>query len=117
MLNQAPPTSHPMGLRIVLGAETASQLATVWEELGGETLGNMFCLSRAQTCTPRTRQWGIPSHTHSLPQRRAPQGDGKACLFCYRVALRKFSQFLKASKFSLHKGSSDIAHRATIRLR
>lgn len=112
MLNQPPPTSHPMGLRIMLGAETASQLAMVWEELGGETLGNMFCLSLAQTCTPRSFP---PSQS---PTEKYPQGDGKASvLHCYRVALRKFSQFLKASKFSLQKGSSGIAHRATISLR
>lgn len=51
-LNQRTPSSHALGLRVRLGAETASLLATVWEELGRETLGDMPHLSLPQACTP-----------------------------------------------------------------
>lgn len=69
MLNQPTPASYPLSLSVRLEAETASPLATVWEELGRETLRDMPRLSLPQANTPRVRLYGNPTPSQPLAEK------------------------------------------------
>lgn len=122
----------PQYHRWALHAKPApSHLTSSGPQLAGHSLGGIGRKKPLETCLASPRLRPAPQelgrmptlyphiHTHSLPQRRNPQGEGKADQFClcHRLALRKFSQFLKTSKSSFQKENSNIAHRATVTLR
>lgn len=89
ILNQPPPTSHPLGFRVRLGAETANQLATVWQDWERKYLETCLASPWLKACT----------HPHSPPPtEKEPSGTwGWSVLtlpnleLWLGLALRKFS--------------------------